>query len=108
MKPVRTMRRGAAELEEVSTNLVYRRKTGCVKGRVSELASQRVSKLAKQPRSDASAHFEGQKRIFPVIFRGQISPCGRFLAVRLSNGIDFKRVKNNLQGLWENLYPSGV
>jgi len=28
MKPVRTMRRGATELEEVSTDLVYRRKTG--------------------------------------------------------------------------------
>jgi len=28
--------------------------------------------------------------------------------VRLSSGVDFKRVKNNLQGLRENLYPSGV
>jgi hypothetical protein len=36
MKPVRTMRRGAAELEEVSTDLVYRRETGCGKG--NELA----------------------------------------------------------------------
>jgi hypothetical protein len=55
-----------------------------------------------------SGPFFGKKRIFPVIFRGQISRCGRILAVRHSGGVDFKRVKNNLQGFKGNLYPSGV
>jgi hypothetical protein len=50
----------------------------------------------------------GKKRAFPVIFRGQISPCGRIRAKSFSSGIDFKGVKNDLQGLEENLYPPGV
>jgi hypothetical protein len=52
--------------------------------------------------------FLGEKQIFPVIFRGQISPCERILAIRFSSGIDFKQVKNHLQGLRGNLYPMGV
>ena len=41
-------------------------------------------------------------------FRGQISRCGRICAVRLSSSVDFKQVKNNLQGFRGNLYPRGV
>jgi hypothetical protein len=49
-----------------------------------------------------------QKLDFPVISRGQISPCGRMRAGSFSSGVDFKRVKNDLQGFKGNLYPSGV
>jgi hypothetical protein len=41
----------------------------------------------------------GEKRDFPVIFRGRFSRCGRILALWISSGVDFKRVINNLQGL---------
>ena len=50
----------------------------------------------------------GEKRIFPVIFRGRISRCGRISALRFSSGDDSKRVKNNLQGFKDNLYTLGV
>jgi hypothetical protein len=73
-------------------------------------ASQRVGKLAGQregPEAMLWGLYLGKKRIFSVIFRGRFSRCGRILALRLSSGIDFKRVKNNLQGLRENLYPRG-
>jgi hypothetical protein len=51
---------------------------------------------------------EAKKRIFPVIFRGQNSPCGRIRGKSFSNGIDSKRVINNLQCFEGNLYPHGV
>jgi hypothetical protein len=74
-------------------------------------ASQRVSRLASQQnglKAMLRSRFLAKNRIFPVIFRGQISPYGIFWAVHFSNGIDFKRVKNNLQGFLRNLYPRGV
>ena len=43
-----------------------------------------------------------------MIFKGQISPCGRIRARSFSGDIDFKRVKNNLQYFEGNLYPQGV
>jgi hypothetical protein len=52
--------------------------------------------------------FMGKKWISRAIFRGQISQCGRIWAIRFSSGIDFKRVKNNLQCFEGNLYPMGV
>jgi hypothetical protein len=58
--------------------------------------------------SGKTAGFRGKKRIFPVIFRGQILRCGIFRAVYFSSDIDFKRVKNNLQGFKGYLYPHGV
>jgi hypothetical protein len=42
-----------------------------------------------------------------VIFRGEISRCERILALRLSNGIHSKRVKNNLQGFKGIYTPVG-
>ena len=53
-------------------------------------------------------YFLAKNRIYSVIFGGQISRCGRFLAKILSTGVDFKQVKNHLQDLRDNLYPSGV
>jgi hypothetical protein len=52
-------------------------------------------------------HGFGEIPDFPVIFRGQISPCGIFWGENFSTGIDFKRFKNNLQGFHGNLYPLG-
>jgi hypothetical protein len=50
----------------------------------------------------------GEKRIFPVIFRGKSHDMGKFGSEKFSTGIDSKRVKNNLQGFKGNLYPPGV
>jgi hypothetical protein len=69
-------------------------------------ANQQVSE--KAPKRCFGASCLGKKRVFPVIFRGQISRCGRILALRFSNDVDLKRVRNYLQGLRENLYPPGV
>jgi hypothetical protein len=67
-----------------------------VRGRFFD--SNRVKKLV----------LEAKKRLFWVIFRGQISPCGIFWGKYFSTGIDSKEFKNNLQGFKENLYPKGV
>jgi hypothetical protein len=45
--------------------------------------------------SDGS--YSAKNRILPVIFRGKILRCGITLGGKFSKGIDFKRVKNNLQ-----------
>jgi hypothetical protein len=60
------------------------------------------SNLVKRP------DFKARKRIFPVIFRGQISRCGKFGGGKFSTGIDSMELRNNLQGLRESLYPRGV
>jgi hypothetical protein len=54
------------------------------------------------------AFYLGEKRIFPVIFRGQISRCGSFWDDKFSTGIDSRELRNNLQGLEGNLYPQGI
>jgi hypothetical protein len=54
------------------------------------------------------SRFVGKNRIFPVIFRGQILRCGMILILLFLRRIEFKRVKNNLQGFREYLYPWGV
>jgi hypothetical protein len=52
--------------------------------------------------------FSAKIRIYPVIFRGKISLCGMILILLFLRRIEFKRVKNNLQGFREYLYPWGV
>jgi hypothetical protein len=55
-----------------------------------------------------NSSFSAKNRIFPVIFGGQISPCGIFCAEKFSTGVDFKTLTNNLQDFFGNLYPPGV
>jgi hypothetical protein len=77
-----------------------------VSKQISKSASQRVSE--KAPKRCFGAFCLSKKRIFPVIFRGQISRYGIFWAESFLSGIDFKQVKNNLQCLRGNLYPRGL
>jgi hypothetical protein len=49
-----------------------------------------------------------EKPGFPGDFRGKISRYGNILSLCLLNRVDLKRVKNNLQGFREYLYPPGV
>jgi hypothetical protein len=72
------------------------------KGKRTDLGRLFGSNRAKRP------GFEAKNRDFPVIFRGQISRCGRIWAVYFLSGVDFKRVRNNLQRFRKNLYPLGV
>ncbi|MGB9407490.1 MAG: hypothetical protein WCA89_08135, partial [Terracidiphilus sp.] len=60
------------------------------------------------PKDGRFGCFMVKNRIFPVIFRGHFSRCGIFWGGKFSTDIDFKRVKNNLQGFLGNLYPRGV
>ena len=47
----------------------------------------------------------GKNRDFPVIFRVESHHAGRFWSKKFCTGIDFKGVKNNLQGFEGKFTP---